>query len=181
MDDAAQEESKGTHVLGNETLRAIQDDIAKLKLPSCVSPAPTHPGQAKWGNFKAEEWKTFCTVNLPITLTRLWGSMPKTSRSFLMLENFLELVAAIKIADKRSITNLDILLYEHYMNSYLAGLLRLYPDIKLTPYQHLSLHIPTHLRRFGPTHAWRCNHFERYNGVLQKIKNNNIFGELYLC
>ena len=176
MDDN-EEKANGTHVLGEETLHAIREDIAKLRLPTWVSPPPKHPGDSKWGKFKAEEWKTFCTINLPITLTRLWGSRPETDRMFLMLKNFLDLVTAVKIADKRSIGELDIQLYEHFMASYLRGLLQLYPDLKLKPYHHLALHIPAHLRRFGPTHAWRCNHFERYNGILQKIKDNNKFGK----
>lgn len=163
-------------VLGNETLRAIREDMERLSLPTWVTPPPKRPGESKGGKFKADEWKIFCTVNLPITLTRLWGSKPETNRCNRMLKNYMDLIAAVKIATKRSITELDIALYNGYMNSYLKGLLELYPHTKLTPYHHLSLHFSTHLRRFGPTHAWRCYPFERYNGQLQKLPDNHKFG-----
>jgi hypothetical protein len=151
--------------------------MEQLSLPTWVTPPPKRPGESKGGKFKADEWKIFCTVNLPITLTRLWGSKPETNRYHRMLKNYMDLVAAIQIATKRSITALDLILYDGYMKSYLQGLLELYPHMKLTPYHHLSLHFSTHLRRFGPTHAWRCYPFERYNGQLQKLPDNHKFGQ----
>jgi hypothetical protein len=150
--------------------------MERLCLPTWVTPPPKRPGEGKGGKFKADEWKIFCTVNLPITLTRLWGSKPETNRYHRMLKNYMDLIAAVKIATKRNITALDIALYDGYIKSYLKGLQELYPHMKLTPYHHLALHFSAHLQRFGPTHAWRCYAFERYNGQLQKIPDNNKFG-----
>ena len=151
--------------------------MERLCLPTWVMPPPKHPGETKGGKFKADEWKIFCTVNIPITLTHLWGSKPETNCYYQMLKNYMDLVTAIKIATKRSITPSDLVLYDVYMKSYLTGLLELYPHMKLTPYQHLALHFSTHLERFGPTHAWRCYSFERYNGQLQKLPDNHKFGQ----
>lgn len=170
--------SKG--VLGKKTLQEIRDDMGRITLPSWFTPAPKRPGEAMWGRFKADEWKSFCTVNLPITLTRLWGSKPKTDRHHQMLENFLHLVAAINLANKRVITNDDIDRYEQHMRTYLKGFRELYPFKDIAPYQHLSLHFSSHLRRFGPTHSWRCWAFERFNGLIQALPTNNKFGELQL-
>jgi hypothetical protein len=150
--------------------------MEKLGLPSYISPAPKHPGEVKWGNFKADEWKAFCIYNLPITLTRLWGSKPKDDRHYLMLENFMELVSAVKLANLRTITEKEISLSDKHMRAYLNGLIELYPSRMLTPYQHLSLHFAGQLRRFGPTHSCRCYAFERYNGIIQKISTNQKFG-----
>ncbi|KAK0207180.1 hypothetical protein IW262DRAFT_669213 [Armillaria fumosa] len=66
------------------------------------------------------------------------------------------------------------------MRAYLQKLLELYPGSGISPYQHLSLHFGELLRSFGPNHAWRCWAFERYNGIIQKINTNNIFGEMSL-
>ena len=165
-------------MLGTDTLKAIREDMERLSLPSWFPPAPSHPGEVKWGKFKAAEWKSFCTVNLPITLTRLWGSLPMTDRRYLMLQNFLQLVAAIKLANGRTITIDQIDQYERHMRKYLTGLVELYPWISITPYQHMALHFPSHLRRFGPTHSWRCFAFERYNGLIQNIPTNSRFGEM---
>ncbi|KAF9487261.1 hypothetical protein BDN71DRAFT_1458672 [Pleurotus eryngii] len=41
----------------------------------------------------------------------------------------------------------------------------------------MALHFGPFLRRFGPTHSWRCFPFERYNGIIQKIPTNNRYSE----
>lgn len=167
---------KATKVLGKETLREIRNDMERLKLPSWVSPAPKHPGVSKRGKFTADQWRTFCTINLVFTLTRLWGPEPKGSRKRRMLDNFMHLVTAIKLANMRKMTTARILRYEFHIHQYLTTLLDLYPGTTISPYQHLSLHYGALLRRFGPTHAWRCFPFERYNYLLQKIPTNSKFG-----
>ncbi|KAF9521370.1 hypothetical protein CPB83DRAFT_742670, partial [Crepidotus variabilis] len=171
------QEKGSTTVLGAHVLSEIRSDMNKIEAPSWWPPSPKHPGEIKWGKFKAEEWRSFCLVNLPITLTRLWGILPKESRQYQMLENYMLLVNAIKIATSRSISHEMISSYEQYMLRYLQGFLRLYPHKNLTPYQHLSLHFGDHLRRFGPTHSWRCYAFERMNGLVQGLPSNSRFGK----
>ena len=165
-----------TRVLGRQTLSEIRKDMKRTQFPSWMSTAPAHPGESKWGKFSADQWRTFCTQVLPITLIRLWGSKPKGSRERDMLDNFMHLVSAIKLATMRKMTPSRIAQYEHHMHTYLQTLLKLYPDITITPYQHLSLHFGSLLERFGPTHAWRCFPFERYNYVMQQIPTNQKFG-----
>ena len=161
--------------------------MERLSLPSWFPPAPSHPGEVKWGKFKAAEWKSFCTVNLPITLTRLWGSLPVTDRHYLMLQNFLQLVAAIKLANGRTITIDQIVQYEQHMRSYLTGLVDLYPWISITPYQHMALHFPQyftlpHLFRSDSGKSggirWNSGGIPPYSGGLgisfQKVRWNTV-------
>lgn len=88
----------------------------------------------------------------------------------------MHLVTAVKLATMRTMTAERILQYEHHMHRYLETLLELYPGAEISSYQHMALHFGDQLRRFGPTHAWRCFPFERYNYLLQKIPTNKIFG-----
>ncbi|KAJ3506586.1 hypothetical protein NLJ89_g6792 [Agrocybe chaxingu] len=169
---------KKSSVLGKAMLEAIREDMSKLNLPSWTTRAPKHPGEVRWGKFKADEWKSFCLVNLPITLVRLWGSKPRESRYYKMLQNYMDLITAVKLVNLRTVTEQHISTYETCMRRYLVGLRDLYPSTPITPYQHLSLHFPDLLRRFGPTHSWRCYAFERYNGIIQHIPSNNKFGEM---
>ncbi|KAL0957381.1 hypothetical protein HGRIS_001183 [Hohenbuehelia grisea] len=158
--------SRKTRVLGKTTLREIRHDMARQKFPSWFARAPGHPGESKWGKFTADQWKAFCTVHLPTTLTRLWGSKPSDSTERMMLDNFMHLVQAVKAANARVITREHIAQYEHHITAYVTQLLRLYPGTTITPYQHLSLHFGRLLRNIGPTHAWRCFNFERYNYLM---------------
>ncbi|KAF9488327.1 hypothetical protein BDN71DRAFT_1536650 [Pleurotus eryngii] len=120
--------------------------MACLLLPSCVGRGPHQPREAAGGHLKADEWRTFCTVNLPITLTRLWSGDSATTHERCMLKNFLHLVQAVRIASFREISNADVHAYEFHMHAYLTSLLSLYPGIKIVPNQHISLHFGEHLR-----------------------------------
>ncbi|KAF5343750.1 hypothetical protein D9758_015346 [Tetrapyrgos nigripes] len=167
-----------TAVLGKERLAEIREDMVKLKLPSWMSIAPSNPGGTSHGKFSADQWRAFCTINLPITLVRLWGSESKDSRQHRMLVNFMHLVTATRLANMRTLTEERITKYEDHMHTYLKGIRQLFPEKKITAYQHMSLHFGSMLRRFGPVHSWRCFPFERYNYLIQNTPTNGRLGDL---
>ncbi|KAJ2917170.1 hypothetical protein MD484_g3226, partial [Candolleomyces efflorescens] len=176
---SAEDANKPTGImLGRDTLEEVRRDIAQLNLPSWHPTSPPCPGEQTWGKFTAAQWRTFCVVNLPVTLIRLWGDAPRGSVQELRLNNFIHLVTAVKIASMYSLDEDRIKKYEYHMHAYLTSLLQLYPGLQLTPYQHLSLHFGDQLRNFGPVHAWRCFVYERYNHLLQSVPTNQRFGDL---
>ncbi|KAJ2911634.1 hypothetical protein MD484_g8783, partial [Candolleomyces efflorescens] len=177
LSDKDSKKPKGV-VLGRDTLEEVRKDIAQLNLPSWHPTSPPHPGEQTWGKFTAAQWRTFCVVVLPVTLVRLWGDAPRGSVQELRLTNFIHLVSAVKIASSYSLNEGHIKDYEYHMHAYLTSLLQLYPGLRLTPYQHLSLHFGDQLRNFGPVHAWRCFVYERYNHLLQSVPTNQRFGDL---
>ncbi|KAF9013025.1 hypothetical protein BDZ89DRAFT_901680, partial [Hymenopellis radicata] len=156
-------------------------DMERRPMPSYVGRPPSHPGDAAWGKFTADQWKSFCTLHLPFTLTRLWGgyrtsTVDEERHKYDMLQNFLHLVTAIKLATAKTLTAQDIGQYEEEMYLYLSGLLELYPGAQIESNQHMAMHFGDMLRRWGPTQAWRCFAFERYNGLLQQINSSKKFG-----
>ncbi len=165
-------------VIGQDTLYEIWSDMdpRRMELPTGITPAPANIGVAKAGKLTADQWRSACTINLVVTLIRLWGTKDRENRYFHMLSNFMDLVTAIKIAHKRSQTPQTRNQYTFYMRRYLSRMLTLYPSVTFTPNQHLSLHFEEHLERFGPTHASRCFVFERENLVLQKFPKNMKHG-----
>lgn len=167
-------------MLGKKIVGEIKHDASRLTLPSWVPNGPKHPGSTKQGKLHADQWRSFCTINLVVTLVRLWGLDPPDSEKGRMLENFLHLVSAIKYATLRSITEESIVAYEMHLQAYLRTLLDLYPGTELVANQHMALHFGDHLRRFGPTHSWRCFAFERFNFLLQKVGTNNVPGSSFI-
>ncbi|KAF9033649.1 hypothetical protein BJ165DRAFT_1357141, partial [Panaeolus papilionaceus] len=147
-----------------QTLEEIRHDMNLITLPSWVSPAPKRPGESKTGKLSADQWKVFCTVNLVVTLGRLWNAgagtsdptTPEKERKRAMFANFMHLIAAVKLASMRVMTEQRITEFTFHIHSYLTSLQKLYPWTGITPYQHMCLHLPDLLRRFGPTHGWRC-------------------------
>lgn len=167
-------------VLGRLTLAEVWLDMSKTTLPSWIGRAPPELGNGKHGKLSADQWRTACTVNLVVTLVRLWGLKSPTERQHQMLVNFMDLVTACKLAMMRKTTPTRINQYQEHMHRYLATTKELYVDSALTPNHHLSLHLPRLFENFGPPHAWVCFVFERCVRWLKFIKTSNKFGKFLL-
>jgi len=115
-------------------------------------------------------------VHLIVTLGRKWGSLPTDTREYQLFSNLCDLIGATKIATGRSITVARAEEFRQLMLKYLSGLDILFPMHRLIPYHHISIHLNELLSHFGPTTAWRCWVFERYNHMLQNIETNGRFG-----
>lgn len=158
-------------------LAEIRKDMKKTRIPSWVSRAPFMSGSSLNGKLTADQWRTLCTLNLVVTVGRLWGCAGEArERKNAMLENYMHLVTAVKMGLMRSLNPFRINQNHYNMHEYLHTLLELYPDAGISPYQHLSLHLPEMLRQWGPTHGWRSFPFERCLYLLQKIPTNRKFG-----
>ena len=164
-------------VLGQQTLAEVWADMSKTTLPSWIGRAPPRLGDGRHGKLSADQWRTACTVNLVITLVRLWGLKPSDHRQYRMLVNFMDLVTACKLAMMRKMTPQHIGQFQQHMHRYLETTKVLYVYSALTPNHHLSLHLPRLFENFGPPHAWNCFVFERCLRWLKFIKTSNKFGE----
>lgn len=92
----------------------------------------------------------------------------------------MDLVTATKLATRRVLTPGIIQEYRVCIERYLRTLRILFPHRRISPNQHLAVHLPKALADFGPTHAWRCFPFERYNYILQQINTNAKSGKTHL-
>jgi hypothetical protein len=61
-------------ILGKDVMTAVWEDMARTQLPSWVTDVPHNWGTATRGKLSANNWRVICTMHLPITLIRLWGS-----------------------------------------------------------------------------------------------------------
>lgn len=164
--------------LGREVLQSIRTDMAKTIYPSYLGRAPPEVGSASAGSLSADQWRTFCLVNLPITLIRIWSST-ESERSRLLLINFLDLVVAVKRGTSKRLDPGGIASYEFYIFKYIRGLRELFPELDLTPNHHLALHLGEVLRDFGPPHAYWSFPFERYIGLLRNASKNSRPSEYF--
>lgn len=165
-------------VLGRDILEAVWDDMTRTELPSWMSPAPRNWGTAARGKLTADQWKVIATVHLPITLIHLWGT--KEGRYFLLLCNFMDLSAAVQLANQRIITQEHIDDYERLILRYLQGIKVMFKDTPFQPIHHVSLHAGAFLKLFGPTHSVRTPGFERFNERLG-LQNTNMKSGKSLC
>jgi hypothetical protein len=97
-----------------------------------------------------------------------------------MLDNFMDLVIACKLAMMQKMMPDHIKRFQKHMHWYLETTKQLYMYSTLTRNHHLSLHLPQLFENFGPPHAWLCFVFEHCLCWLKFIKTSNKFSELPL-
>jgi hypothetical protein len=160
-------------VLGKDVMEAIWADMVLTELPSWVTKAPPDWGTAARGKLSANNWRVICAIHLPITLIRLWGGDDVPDDRKAKLENFMDLVCAVQIANLRTISCKEIELYEHYIFRYMRTFKSLYKLAKVKPIHHAALHYGDVLRGFGPAHTHGAAFYERYIHSMQS-KNHNM-------
>lgn len=171
-------DSTDRRFLGKDVLTRVWEDNHHMVLPSWIGRVPPRVGSSQHGKLSADQLRSTCTINLVTTLISVWGIAPEGSKWKIVLDNFMDLVVAVKLAHMRTLTPKRIQKYHFYMYRYLCTMQELYPHISIQPVQHMSLHLTRLMEQFGPVHAWRCFAFERYNGILQNIPTNYQFGRL---
>ena len=164
-------------VLMPEVIQQLRSDILATYLPSWMERPPVNFGSAAHGKLKADHWRTVCTVNMVITLVRIWSSSTAGPGDHLILENFVHLVIFVDLATRRSMDSERARLFDHHMLAYLQTLRALF-EHDLVPNHHLSLHLATCLLLFGPVRGWWAYPFERYNEIIQRLNTNNHIGKL---
>lgn len=147
--------------------------MSKTTLPSWLQPAPKNVGSPSAGRLKADQWRTFATVHLVITLVRLWSHLPDKK---VHLDNFLALVTAVRWATMRSTSADHIRIVREKLVEYLSTMVILFPFDNVRTNQHMALHVAECLSMFGPVHGWWTFPFERYNGVIVRTNTNSRSG-----
>ncbi|KLO05603.1 hypothetical protein SCHPADRAFT_839192 [Schizopora paradoxa] len=160
---------KKPSVLGHEVLSELHKDMKNTILPSWLESPPRNLGNSSHGKLKADQWRTSCSVSLVITLIRLWAGDPKTQP---MLDNFIHLVTAVKIATSRSTSESRITSYDNHIKDYVTGMVALYGSDSLRSNHHIAFHVSDDLRWFGPSPLFWAFPFERLIGKIQKIPTN---------
>ncbi|KAJ3720472.1 hypothetical protein C8R42DRAFT_582930, partial [Lentinula raphanica] len=154
-------------------------DMAITILPSWIDSPPENWGTKANGKLSADEWKVVCSVSLVITLIRLWGYQYENqphARQFQLLQNFLDLVHAMRLLNLRETSSDSRDEYRSLILKYLRQVLVLFPDVTLKPNHHYAIHIVEDLEWMGPVQARNTPIFERTNHILQEVNSNNHSG-----
>lgn len=147
--------------------------MREMELPSWVTKAPPSVGTPGGGALGADQWRTFCTIHLPVTLIAIWGLKAPETRARHLVDNFMDLVVAVNAASARVTSPSRRADYERHMHKYLTDLLILFPGTTISSNQHKALHLSEVLSFLGPAHVLWCYAFERGNYKLQQVNTNN--------
>ena len=168
-------------ILGKDIMEAVWEDMALTKLLSWVTEVPSDWGTASRGKLSANNWQVICTIHLPITLIRLWGMDGAPEVRKRQLENFMDLVHTVQMANLHSISKKEIKLYEDYILRYVTTFKSLYKLAKVKPIHHAALHYGNVLRGFGPAHTHSAAFYERYIHSMQSKNHNMKLGPYFEC
>ena len=163
-------------VLGKDVMKAIWADMALTELLSWVSDVPHNWGTPTWGKLSANNWRVICMAHLPITLIRLWSgdNVPEDQKS--KLENFMDLVCVVQIANLCSISKEHIKCYKSYIVCYMTTYKSLYKLTKVKHIHHAALHYSDILWGIGPAHMHSTAFYEQYIYAIQSKNHNMKFG-----
>ncbi|KAJ3762559.1 hypothetical protein EV360DRAFT_79172 [Lentinula raphanica] len=169
------------HVIAKDILDEVWKDMKVTILPSWIDAPPERWGTKANGKLSADEWKVVCSVSLVVTLIRVWGYQYENdsqARHFQILQNFLDLVHAIRLLNLRETSADSRDEYRSLIMKYLHQVLVLFPDVALKPNHHYAVHIVEDLESMGPVQARNTPIFERTNHLLQEVNSNNHSGEV---
>lgn len=141
---------------------------------------------------KADEWRRLLTV-APIVLWYCWREdddhIPDTEyplsgnesvktthsrRRKSLYDAILLLCSAVRLLATKTISMHQARAGQEYLSMYCKAMLRL--GVDLTPNHHLAMHFEAMIKRLGPVYGWWLFAFERFNGMLEKVKTNGHDG-----
>ena len=166
-----------------ELMDHIRNVVRDTVTPSWLGSIPSNFGSAAAGTMKADQWRTMYTVYLPIALVSLWGEGTSHSSTDVaqklrsVLDHTMELVSAIHLACRRTMTRARATAYRSHVTKWLCDLQKMYPDLDHRTNNHMAIHIYDFLLLFGPVRSWWCFPFERLIGQLQRLPHNHQFGK----
>ena len=141
---------------------------------------------------KADEWRRLLAV-IPVVLWWAWHDEndeiplgeppiphnakynPAHSRNYRSLYSaLLKLCAGVRILASRMISMAQARIGQDFLQQYCSALKLL--GIHTTINHHLSMHYLKFIKLFGPVYGWWLFAFERFNGMLEKVKHNGHDG-----
>ena len=149
--------------LNNSAFEKIQEEIDSIIPPSNIGRIPSKIS-AGFAGFTAEQWMHWTTLYSPIAL-----------RKYLPLEHYTHWCLYSKACSLMCRTYIhlrEIEQADELLMSFCTGLERLYGKEAITPNMHLHGHLKECILDVGPLYSFWCFSFERYNGILEKMKKS---------
>lgn len=155
---------KDKQLLSKSDFQTIEERIKKMNVPGDVGRIP-YKIESGLSSLTADQWKIWtCQYSLYV-LTDL---LPKEH-----LDCWWLFVQACLIVCQPMLTKSAIDKADKFLLEFCQTVENLYGSEACTINLHLHCHLAECLRDYGPVHATWCFSFERFNGILGGVPNNN--------
>ena len=155
---------KELNILDTKHFQLIQTKIQTLNVPQDIGRIP-YKIESGMAGMTADQWKNWTCV---YSLYVLEGVIPQRD-----LHCWWLFVQACLLLCQQRITPEDIKRGDHFLLEFCKQHEELYGPNHCTPNMHLHCHIAECLYDYGPAHSTWCFSFERCNGILGSMPNNN--------
>ncbi|EIW84541.1 hypothetical protein CONPUDRAFT_49943 [Coniophora puteana RWD-64-598 SS2] len=174
----------------NSAKARFESLINSISWPSHITRLPKNLGE-NHSLKKADEWRRLIAIT-PVLLWWTWRdeddviphsepvlppntTAPSFSRNRQQLyDAILLLCAAVRILSSREISMDQARIGQSFLAQYCERFIAL--GIPLRPNHHVAMHTADVIRLFGPVYAWWLFAFERFNGMLERVKHNGHDG-----
>ena len=145
-------------------LEMIQDRVNSFTVPSGIGKIPMKIASG-FSSFTADQWKNWVLYFSIIAMRDIITGE--------VLECWKHFVLACRILCTKHITLENAKLGDALLLQFCRRTERIFGNEFITPNMHLHCHLFECITDYGPLHSFWCFAFERYNGILGSMPNNN--------
>ena len=151
-------------ILSDENFKYIQTCIDSFRVPADIGRIP-HKISTSFASFTADQWKNWTIYFSMIVLRDIVSSD--------ILECWRHFVLACRILCHYKISEEQLKLGDALLLQFCRRTERLFGKSCITPNMHMHAHLCACTEDYGPLHGYWLFPFERYNGILGSMPNNN--------
>ena len=162
---------KEKRYLSDSNFDSLQKKIDSINPPANIGRIPSKIS-AGFSGFTAEQWMHWTILYSPVVL-----------RDLLPLEDYTLwciFSKACSLLCRPYIHERDVEKADELLLGFCSGFERRYGQESCTPNLHMHCHLKECILDAGPLYAFWCFSFERYNGILEKMKKSWYAPELQL-
>ena len=154
----------GRGILSEKDLSIIQSRIDAMRVPSDIGRIP-HKIQQAFYSFTADQYKNWV---LHYSIISLHGMLSSE-----ILECWRHFVLACRYLCQPILTQNDVKIGDALLLKFCSRTEALFGKDIITPNMHMSCHLRECILDYGPLNHFWLFAFERFNGILGKLPNNN--------
>ena len=159
-------------ILNETDFSMLQERVDRIIVPSDIGRIP-HKILSGFASFTADQWKNWVIYYSLISMYNMLSSD--------IFECWRHFVLACRILCSRQLNMDQIMLADALLLRFCQRTERIFGWKCITPNMHLHCHLRSCIIDYGPLHGFWCYAFERYNGVLGSMPNNNRSIEIQLA
>lgn len=159
------------NIITSHQFSTIQGRIDSATVPPDIGRIP-HKIQCGFASFTADQWKNWVVYFSPIALRNI------VSGNNLMCWRYF--ILACRLLCSKQITTEQVCLSDALLMRFCKMTQDLYGCGVITPNMHMHCHLRACIDDYGPLHSFWLYAFERYNGILGQMPNNNRSIEIQL-